>query len=430
MKETKDVVACVVDFGLFQSVAHALAKGCNRVLYHNYEQEGFPTINKKLIGDGFEDVEVCHDIWEVKDEVDLWVFPDIQLSGLQKELESQGKAVWGSRLADSLELDREKFHKLLGKIGLEVPVYETVVGLDALRKHLKDKQDKFIKISHYRGSFETYHWLSWIESRAVLDVWAVKFGPAGKLIPFMVFDSIDTPLEIGADTFCIDGEFPSIMLHGDEWKDKGYLGAVTKREDMPQQVQEVMEAFAPILKKYDYRNKWSIELRVKGDKFYFIDPCQRHSMPATGSQLKLWKNTPDIYWYGANGYVVDPEYDDTYVAECILTCKGEKSAWRNFVLSDELKEHAIFANCCEIEGELCFPYEDGQGEDVGWLVATGKSIESTVDKMLRYADMLPNGVTAKTESLANLLKEIRQGEKKGIEFGDSEIPKPEIALNL
>ena len=34
--------------------------------------------------------------WSVKDEVDLWVFPDLQYAGLQLELESQGAAVWGA----------------------------------------------------------------------------------------------------------------------------------------------------------------------------------------------------------------------------------------------------------------------------------------------------------------------------------------------
>jgi len=72
------------------------------------------------------------------------------------------------------------------------------------------------------------------EDSGILDVWAVRFGPAQNMVRFIVCEPIDTPLEIGGDTYCVDGQWPSLMLHGDEKKDKGYIGTVTKREDMPE----------------------------------------------------------------------------------------------------------------------------------------------------------------------------------------------------
>ena len=68
-------------------------------------------------------------------------------------------------------------------------------------------------------------------------------------------------MEIGGDTFCVDGQWPKWMLHGDEEKDKSYLGAVTAYDDMPQELRDIMEAFSPILKKERYRNQWSMETR-------------------------------------------------------------------------------------------------------------------------------------------------------------------------
>ncbi len=112
MKPVSEVTALVFDHGLFLPLAHRMAEECKRVLYHTPSAKAFATLNEHLIGDGFEDIEWCEDIWKVKNEVDLWIFPDIQHSGLQLELESQGRAVWGSRNGDSLEINRQLFNRL------------------------------------------------------------------------------------------------------------------------------------------------------------------------------------------------------------------------------------------------------------------------------------------------------------------------------
>ncbi len=104
MKEVSQVTALIFDHSLFLPLARKLAKTYKRVLYFSPWEEGFPTLNKCIIGDGFPDIERCNDIWRVKNEIDVAIFPDIQHSGLQLELESQGIAVWGSRGGDSLEI--------------------------------------------------------------------------------------------------------------------------------------------------------------------------------------------------------------------------------------------------------------------------------------------------------------------------------------
>lgn len=428
MKEPSQVTALVFDHSLFIPLAQRLAKGFKRVLYHSPFEEGFTTINKAIIGDGFPDIERCDDFWSMKDEIDLFVFPDIQHAGLQLELERQGKAIWGSRRGDSLELKRQKFHRVLKEVGLDVPVFFVVPGLDALREHLRDKTDKYIKISRYRGSMETTHWRDWDLDEGWLDVLAVRFGPAKNLIPFLVFDEIETELEIGGDTYCVDGQWPSIMLHGDEWKDKGYFGAVTKREDMPEQIQRVMDAFSAVLEGFRYRNQWSMELRVMGDKAYFIDPTCRGGLPSTGSQLQLWGNFPEIVWRGANGELIDPEPTAQFSAECVLTMKSEKHQWGKTRIVKELSEFAKFGGCCEIDGAVCFPPDDSHGEEIGWLVATGDTMEETIETMLERVKLLPDGVSANTESLIHLLKEIKQAEEQGIEFAEDAIPDPSTVL--
>ena len=137
MKDTKDVTACVVDHGLFSPLAQKLGQTFKRVLYYSPWEEGFPQLNRCIVGDGYPEIERCDDFWDELADIDLFIFPDIQHSGLQLHLESIGKAVWGSRKGDSLELSREKFHRTLKQLGLDCPKWVSITGLSKLRDHLR-----------------------------------------------------------------------------------------------------------------------------------------------------------------------------------------------------------------------------------------------------------------------------------------------------
>lgn len=434
MKPVSDVVFCVVDHGLFAvPFAQRLAREAKHIYVHTPWEEGFSTINKAVIGDGFADIERCNDIWKIKGKVDCWVFPDIQHAGLQLELESQGFPVWGARDGDCQELNRELFLKTLKRVGLDVPVHHVVVGLEGLRVFLKDREDCYIKISKYRGSMETWHWRSWHLDKGHLDMLGWRFGPTGDHIRFLVFDKIDTPLEIGGDTYCIDGQWPSLMLHGDEWKDEAYFATLTAREEMPEQIQDVLDAFSTVLAPSRYRNQWSMECRVEveGDKrSFFIDPTCRGGLPSTGSQLEMWGNWPEIVWVGAHGELVEPEPTAKFSAESIVTIKtGDKTQWALTEIPEELKQWLKLSNCCEVDGRTCFPPDDEATRAIGWLVAIGDTAEETIATINAYADQLPDGLNANTECLAYVLKEIHEGEKQGIEFSKSEVPGPAVVVD-
>jgi hypothetical protein len=430
MKELKDVVALVHDHGLFLvPLAQKLAESCKHVYVTSPWETGFSTLNAAILGDGYDNIDRVDDLWAVKGEVDLFCFPDIQHAGLQLELESQGKAVWGARRGDRQELLRELFLKTLADLGLEVPPHAVRVGLTELGKYLKEKEDCFIKISKYRGSLETTHWRSWALDKELLALWAVRFGPAGEHIRFLVFDKIDTPLEIGGDTYCVDGRWPGQMLHGIEWKDESYFAAVTEREAMPEQIQEVMAAFGPVLGRERYRNQFSMEIRVKDDVGYFIDPTCRGGLPSTGSQLEVWKNFAEIVWAGANGELVEPEAAAKFAAECILTMKGDKTMWGVTDIPPALRRWMKLSNVCEIDGHACFPPDESQGHAIGWLVATGDTPQETIARMNAQADELPDGINANTECLAYVLKEIHEEEAAGIQFTEQTVPEPAAALD-
>lgn len=428
MKNTSEITALVYDHGLFLPLARQLAKHFKRVLYHSPWVESFPTLNKCIIGDGFPDIERCDDIWDCKQDVDLFVFPDIYDSGLQRELESQGFPVWGSKRGDMMEIYRQRFIKALEKRGFEVAKHTVITGLTQLRIHLVSEQDKYIKISKYRGSLETTHWRDWKHDEGLLDQWSVKFGPAKELIQFIVFDSIETDLEIGGDTYCIDGQYPEQMVNGFEWKDKGYFGTVTDTPQMPEQILEVNQAFSQELAEVRYRNFISSEIRVAGDKFYFIDPTRRMPCPAGSSQMMLYSNLGDIIWRGANGELVQPEMAGKFAAECVLTSKCEKGMWVTAEFDDALADHVFMGNSCMIDGAYAFPPTDQHGEELGWLVVVGDTPQETIDSMLEKSKLLPDGVCANTESLVDLLKEMNSAQDEGIPVTNQELPQPESVI--
>lgn len=429
MKPTNEVTALFVDFGLFLPMARRLAKDFKRTLYHCPAAEGFPTINRCIIGQGFPEIEKADDLWKAIHESDLVVFPDINCSDLQLELERQGKPVWGARAGDSLEIYRQKFHKVLAHVGLPVPTFKVIHGLTKLRDHLKTVEDKYIKISKYRGSLETTHWRTWALDEGWIDGLAVKFGPAKEIIPFLVFDKIETDIEIGSDTYCVDGQWPSHMLNGVEHKDKGYLGVVTPKEDMPEHLTDVLDAFSPILKDYRYRCQWSTEVRVKDDVGFFTDPTCRGGLPSTSSQLVLWENFAEIIWLGAHGELVDPKPAAKYSAECMISGKSNADQWAVIEVPKELRDWTNFGNCCQIDGRICFPPDGGTSGDSGWLFAIGDTIEEVIDSLQDHAHSLPDGLEANTDSMIELLKELHEAEKQDVPFGTQPIPEPATALD-
>lgn len=435
MKPHNEVVACVVDFAMVGvPMAERLARrpnGFKKVYLFQEWEEDYSTLNKAIMGDGYQEFERVADLWDIKDECDLFVFPDVQRSGLQLELERQGKLVWGSRDGDCQELDRELFLKTLSEVGLEVPPHEIKVGVNELRSFLRDKEDYYIKVSLYRGSFETCHYRSWTLDECLLDLFAVRFGPAKELIRFLCFPNIDTPLEIGADTYCVDGEFPNTILHGVEWKDRSYLGAVTTLKESPKQILETLAKFGSVLGEHRYRNQFSCELRVKGPKFYFIDATCRMGLPSTASQLELWDNFPEIVWYGANGELVEPKPTAKFSCEAIITAKRDPNEWAIFDVPKELKRWTKFASCFQYEGDVCFPSCEGNsGDDVGWLCAIGNTPEETIRNITKYADMLPDGMDANVECLGYVIKEIQQAEKLGVHFTSMKMPKPGFVMEV
>lgn len=422
MKAISDVTFLVADCGLFLPMAHCLAEQAKRVIYWSPERRAFPSVRQDCIGDGFEDIERVRDFWPMLGEIDCFVFPDIGQSALQEYLREIGKPVWGSGPGDKLELNRHMFMELQEHFGMDVAPYHVCHGLAELREFLSDKKDKYIKISRFRGDMETHHYRSWRQDESWLDSMAVNFGGVKEQMKFLVFDEIETDLEIGADTWCIDGRWPSLQLSGIESKDKSYLAAVTRAGEMPDPIKRIQREFAELLQAATYRNQICFEVRVKDDKAYFIDFTARAGMPSSGTNQLIWKNFPDIVWHGANGEMLEPEPIAQFSVECMITTKCEKDAWTCFELDPELVGWARLSWCCKVDGAYCFPPDEHHEGELGWLVALGDTPAEAVRAVRKLADLLPDGVNADVEALTGVIEEVDSMEKADIPFTDKPMP--------
>lgn len=431
MIEVKDATFCFVDHGLNVPMAIRFAKEAKRVLYYSPWEKGFPLVTEAIVGDGFDNLERCDD-WmdpDVIKDVDCFVFPDLQHSGAQHLLEYLGKPVWGSKSGDSYELNRVKFHKTLERLGLDCPKWRVINGLTNLRLYLQEHEDCHVKISRWRGMMETWRHTTYDESRPKLDQLAVKFGPLQDHIPFIVVDHIETELELGIDTYLVNGRYPSVVCDGPEIKDQCYLCAIHEVEEIDEGMLEILDKFSEELGKERYTNFFSIEARAVGDKRYFIDPCCRTPCPATEAQTALYTNLPKIVLAGAQGELVEPEYEDTFAAQIILTMKGDKSDWGVVDIPDKAKEWVSLGGSCEVDGRTCFPPDGSHGHEIGWLVATAKSPSGVLDVMKERAALFSGtGITADIRPLIDALQEIQSAEDQGIPFSDEPIPEPAEVL--
>lgn len=429
MKPVSEIHVRVIDKGLFLPIARRLARDAKAVTYFTPHERSFPTV-RDCIGDGFDDIQRVSSPWHDAEDVDCWCFPDVGFSDLQIELLRQGKIVWGARDGDELELSRGKFLEALRKTGLPLPQYGKVSGITKLRDHLRDREDLWVKISRYRGDCETFHWRSWEEDESQLDQLAVRFGPYREHVVFYVFDPIDTEIEDGCDSYCIDGEFPSLVIHGMEAKDKAYLGAFQRFADLPEELRRVNEAFAPILRQYGYRSFFSTEVRItdQGDS-YFIDPTCRAGSPPSQVMAEMIGNYGEIIWQGANGILVDPEPAAKFGVQAMVCLKGDPREWRTMRVTDELDRWLKCPDAIRVDDCLAFaPDLNNPSHEIGWLVGIGDRMGEPIRHLQHNVKLLPDGATCEFMQLASLIQEIEKAEAAGMPFTEQKVPSPEIVL--
>lgn len=430
MKHFSEVTALVYDRKLFFSVAERLSRDFSKVYYCHPDGESFRTLAKSCLGDGHPKVEFADDLWKVKSEVDLFVFPDCMDGALQLELESQGYPVWGSKMVGQAEELRGKWMQICEDIGLPMPETVKVKGISALTAFLNEHEGEswFVKISKFRGDMETWEAKESYQIENKLAWLRMRFGPACEHISFYVQQRIETDLEAGSDTYNVHGEYPNEVIIGYEKKDLSYFGTVRKASEMPEEVWSCSKAIQPVLKEGRYANFISSEIRIADDKSYWLDPCFRTPSPAGEEQLEMYSNFGEIVWHGAHGELIQPKWSAKFCGEAIIKYCGDQGAWKSIVVPEEVQQYVkLYANV-GVDGAFHFPPEQDH-DNIGCAVGMGDEPEDVVEHLREIQEALKDSsVELQIEPIADLFKEIKEAEGEGIEFSDEPVPEPATVL--
>lgn len=432
MKHVSEVVACVCDYGTFGSVAEKLAETMERVYYWTPIDIEYQDVRDVVQGEGMRRVTRIDSPFDYTD-VDLYVFPDIGMSGLQCHFQEMGKAVWGHMGATELELYRDHFLHTLQSVGLPTIPSVKIRGLSRLRAYLRDKRNKWVKVNQFRANMETWKWRDAATSSHTLDSLAVIFGGYAERVTFVVQDDLPTDVETGYDGWCVDGVFPPSSFQGYEKKNELYLGSVLDYDALGEEIREVNDRMAPVLRDYGYRCWWATEIRVSDGVPYFIDPTPRMPGQTGEHQLESIYNFAEIIWEGANGNIVTPNYNYTFAAEATLHYKTDtkdptiSDEWKSLRVPDGVRPWTKLYHYCVVDGVAHFAARNT--DEIGVVIGLGDSAEEAINHLkenLDAFDGLP--VDADTSGFADLIDAIKHAEEEGIPFG-GRLPKKTIALD-
>lgn len=382
--------ALIAEHGLFQPLAHRLANGYEKVLYFRPWIASFPHPNDYYVGSGYERVQRIEALEPYFDDESVtWVFPDLHFAPLQKWLRSKGRAVWGAGNGEELELMRAEVKELLKEIGLPVKPWTAVNGVEALREHLQEHENVFVKISELRGISETFCSPSYELVKPKLDAIEHELGALADSQEFVIEEPVETAVEVGYDGFSIEGDFGQTAIYGVEVKDCGYVGRVKSYAALPEGVREVNRKLAPILKGYGYRGFFSTEIRVGKDKKpYLIDITARHASPAGESILELVENLPEIIEAGAHGKLVEIKPSAKYVAQAMLCSDFAEGNWLPVAIPDKIRAHVHLYHSCKIEDlEYVVPMELDMPQ-IGSVTASGDTPEAAIKLCREYCEQI------------------------------------------
>lgn len=391
-KPLSEVTALVVDNGLNPELAAKLAESYRKVYYCVPQEDEFPRIQNWKIGEGLGKFERVRSILGPHfREIDLFVFPDLGFGETQVELEAMGKLVWGARMGEEIEQEREAFKKLLVRLGLPVGDWKAVTGFKALRDYLQTQKDVFVKMSRWRGNWETLGVKSYELAKAELDEREHSLSGVAedRDLKFVIEQKLTDKVEMATDAYCIDGQHPNLTLAGIEIKDKLYVGTFVERDRLPEPLRRVNDTLAPVMRNYGYRGFWSPECMIGRDHEPFVgDPCTRSPSPPGETYLEAFTNLAEIIYEGAKGNCIDPKPVAKYVVEAVISSPWGDSHWNVLRFPDKYRRNVKLREACFTNGEFkTIPQNFGlasPGAVIGW----GDTLDDAYDMVREVADKL------------------------------------------
>lgn len=433
----------VYDHGNYVETAIRLTREFGRVLYFKPWKAAGPKTNDLIVGDGYDNVERVEHFFDVVNEVDLFVFPEIYDGDLQLDLERRGKRVWGSRKGEEFEYKRGLFIETLEQVGLPVSQFKKCIGVTELREYLSEHDNQWIKIE-MRGDRETWHHENIKISTPILDALAYFYGPVKELVPFWVFESVDSDIEAAYDGFLVTSpelrpQFPTTAFLGYEDKNQAHIVHAVDYDQLPEEVRMVNDKFAEPLAERWFRGAFGTEIKIvselRDEGVFFIDATCRQPSPPGEIILEQAENLGELMYYGAEGNLVEIEKSHDFGVSVNLYSDWAGSNHLPVQIPDAIRQWVKLSESYRHDGidwvipKIVNDPVTGRRENIGCVVALGDSIEEAIETVTQRCEELTSfDTTYQISSLGECLRRIREGEKHGIKFSNSRIPSPSTVL--
>lgn len=425
--------AIVVDYGYHTYMADRLSREYGEVFYYRADWRGFfPTSDKQKVGHGFKNYERILKFWDYVDKADIVIFFSLYDDDLQKALRKMGHTVYGPGpgytetdkwllyhvlLSGTGKEDKDllKFYGLDGlSVNLPVIPTELIVSLDSLKKRLKDAKDLYItpRYTYDRGDMETEHFEDFKKFITVLRELSYETEYEEEEKEFIVRPKVESSCESGYDEFQIDGQSSPYVTMGNENKDETYICKAVKLSELPEALEKIRAAMAPVYAKLGYRGNHSTEVRFdeKGTGLFLDDTC-RKGQPPGEIWSELWQD------YGANIYQVakgeTPNMKPVakYAAQINLHSPWLVNNWVPVSYPKEIAPWVKLRNNTVVGGrEYCLPFD--KEKTLGSVIGLGNTVDEAVKNCLEYLkEFWAHKLYAKEESFEEVKKAMKAGEQ-------------------
>jgi hypothetical protein len=410
--------ALVADHGLFMELAQRLARDFGEVKLWVPWMSGYPKAAPAYVGTGIDGVERVQDFWDAARSADIVVFPDLYMADMARACKDKlDRPVWSHLGAESLELDRWGTRKLQRELGIGAPKTRHFVGVGALAAHLRGVEDKWVKISTYRGDGETWRHDTWHTTEVYLDHFRNRVGALADIYEFIVEDHVDG-IEVGYDGFTVRGEWPEAAYWGFEVKDSAYIGKFSPYAEIPKPIREINGRVAAILKEERATGFCSFEFRLtEGGDALMIDPCMRAGSPPFEGTMEGYDNLAEILWEGAHGRVAPVRSSGEFVAIAMMHSTFALTNWVPLDIPKSIERWVKVRNKAIIDGKIYHVPTQGDLSEIGAVVAVADSLEEAIQLVKERAEKVRGyQVVVHTDSLDEAQAEIESAKDYGIDF--------------
>lgn len=380
----------VWDYGSQVRFAQKMAETYQRVYYYNPTiHDGFEEVRDVEIGSGLPEVIKVKEWASVIKDVDIVAFTDCYEPKVQQYFMDMDIPVFGSMASSLLETDRIFLKHAMEAVGLPMGKFETAEGIDYLESLLREKEDVYIKSNH-RGNHETTKWKNWKLSKGEIRRMRKDMGIFGTNEMYVIEEKIDGIAEIGIDTFCIDGRYPSNVLTGIEVKDLGYVGCFMGYSELPKQLRNVTEAMSPLFADLGYRGAHSNEVIIGKDREgYLIDLTQRLPQPPGDAMANAITNYAECITMVANGIVPVVRNEYKYVCQFILKSNIAEIDDTPIVVPDQYKKYVSVKNLfVDPEGTWYYCRRGMKMNEIGSVCGYGDTLNQAIEMASEISESL------------------------------------------